>query len=96
LKFQTEDPEFWPDHPEPFAAYVHRLSIRREFAGRNISHAMLSWEVEHARTRGKGYLRLDCEAGRPRLRALYENFGFIHHSDKQVGPYFVARYEYKI
>jgi hypothetical protein len=27
---------------------------------------------------------------------VYENFGFQHHSDRQVGAYFVARYEYKI
>ncbi|MEH2214010.1 MAG: hypothetical protein V7K84_25930, partial [Nostoc sp.] len=42
------------------------------------------------------YLRLDCDASRPRLRAVYERFGFRHHSDKQVGAYFVSRYEYKI
>jgi hypothetical protein len=41
-------------------------------------------------------LRLDCEASRPRLRAVYEGFGFRHHSDRQVGPYFVSRYEYAL
>ena len=33
---------------------------------------------------------------RDRLRAVYERFGFQHHSNRQVGPYFVARYEVKI
>jgi hypothetical protein len=30
---------------------------------------------------------------RPRLRAVYERHGFRHHSDRQVGPHFVSRYE---
>ena len=34
---------------------------------------------------GFRYLRLDCVAT-PRLRAVYERFGFEHHSDRQVGP----------
>jgi hypothetical protein len=28
--------------------------------------------------------------------ALYEGFGFQFHSFRQVGPYYVARYEYPI
>jgi hypothetical protein len=35
---------------------------------------------------------LDCEASRPRLRAVYERFGFRHLDDRQVGPYYVSRY----
>jgi hypothetical protein len=41
-------------------------------------------------------VRLDCEASRPRLRAIYDQFGFIHHSDRKVGPYLVSRYEYDV
>lgn len=47
-------------------------------------------------TLGLRYLRLDCEASRARLRALYERIGFRFHSNKLVGPYFVARYEYDV
>lgn len=96
LRFQTEDKFFWPDHPENDSVYLHRLAIRRSFAGGKLSHAMLAWAVERARSLGKKNLRLDCLASRPALRAIYENFGFIHHSDRQAGPYFVARYEHKI
>ena len=96
LKFQTEDNLFWPDLSYPDAAYIHRVAVRRSFAGLKISHRILAWAVAHARSLGKSYLRLDCEAARPGLRAVYENFGFDHHSDRQVGPYFVARYEYKL
>jgi GNAT superfamily N-acetyltransferase len=93
IKFQLSDPEFWPDLPEGEAAFIHRLAVRREFAGGVVSSALLRWAVERASSLGRRFLRLDCEASRPRLRNVYEQFGFRHHSDRQVGPYFVARYE---
>lgn len=96
VKFQLEDAEFWPDLPPGESAFVHRLAVRRSFAGGEVSAALLNWALERARALGKKYLRLDCEASRPKLRALYERFGFMHHSDRQVGPYFVSRYEHRI
>jgi GNAT superfamily N-acetyltransferase len=96
IKFQLEDPEFWPDLPQGESAFVHRLAVRRRFAGGEVSSALLNWTLERARSLGKKYLRLDCEASRLKLRALYERFGFVHHSDRQAGPYFVSRYQYKI
>lgn len=96
IKFQLEDREFWPDVPQVESAFVHRLAVKRRFAGGVISSALLRWAVERARSLGRAYLRLDCEASRPKLRAVYEDFGFVHHSDRQVGPYFVSRYEYPV
>jgi len=96
VKFQLEDDLFWPDVSRTESAFVHRLAVRRQFAGGGISSALLSWAVERARSFGRDYLRLDCEASRPKLRAVYERFGFVHHSDRQVGPYFVSRYEYRV
>ncbi len=96
VKFQLEDPEFWPDRPGDNAAYIHRLGVRRKFAGGRISSALMTWAVSRARELGKDVLRLDCDADRVALRAVYEGFGFRYHSDRQVGPYFVARYEYPL
>ena len=96
VKFQLEDSLFWPDVPQMQSAFVHRLVVRRRFAGGGISSALLSWAAERARSLGRDYLRLDCEASRSQLRAVYERFGFRHHSDRLVGPYFVSRYEYKV
>jgi GNAT superfamily N-acetyltransferase len=96
VKFQLEDSLFWPDVSPKQSAFVHRLAVKRHFAGGNISSALLRWAVEKTRSLGREYLRLDCEASRDRLRAIYERFGFRHHSDRQVGPYFVSRYEYKV
>ena len=96
VKFQLDDPVFWPDMPGNDSAYVHRLAVRRSFAGAGLSAALLGSAAERARAQGRRFLRLDCPASRPRLRAVYERFGFRHHSDRRVGPYFVARYEYDL
>ncbi|HEV2328749.1 MAG TPA: GNAT family N-acetyltransferase [Verrucomicrobiae bacterium] len=96
MKFQLEDIEFWPDVSQGQSVFVHRLAVKRRFAAGMISSALLNWAVARARALGKVYLRLDCEASRPKLRAVYERFGFTHHSNRRVGPYFVSRYEYLV
>ena len=96
IRFQLEDRLFWPDVPQDDSAFVHRLAVRRRFAGGEVSSALLLWAIARTHALGRRYLRLDCEASRARLRAIYECIGFRFHSDKQVGPYFVARYEYDV
>jgi GNAT superfamily N-acetyltransferase len=96
LKFQLEDPVFWPDASHEDAAYVHRLAVRRRYAGRGLSAELLRWAAERTHTLGRRLLRLDFEASRQRLREIYERFGFRHHSDAQVGTYLVSRYEYDV
>jgi GNAT superfamily N-acetyltransferase len=96
IRFQLEDRLFWPDLDAADSAFVHRLAVRRAFAGQGISTALLEWAVDRARTLGKQYVRLDCDADRSRLRAVYERFGFRLHSYRQVGSYYVSRYELQI
>ena len=93
VKFQLEDQLFWPDLPAGEAAFVHRLAVDRDHAATGVGEALLNWAAKETRSIGRKFLRLDCEASRPRLRAFYERCGFRHHSDRQVGPYFVSRYE---
>lgn len=96
VRYQLEDERFWPDVPMGEAAYLHRLAVSRAFAGRGIATALLDWAAARTRELGRTYLRLDCEASRPQLRGLYERYGFRHHSDREVGPYFVSRYELRV
>ena len=96
VKFQTEDLEYWPDINQADSAFLHRLAVRRSLAGGAVSTQIFQWAIEYSRKLGRHFLRLDCVADRPRLRSVYENFGFKHHSDRQVGSRFVARYEYEI
>lgn len=92
VRFQLDDPQFWPDLEEAESAFVHRLIVRRAFKGQGVSTALLDWAASHARTLGKRFLRLDCDAARPKVRAVYERYGFRLHDYRQVGAYYVARY----
>ena len=97
IRFQLDDQLFWPDLADPSeSAFIHRLAVRRAFAGQGVSTALLQWAVDRARSMGKRYLRLDCDDERVRLRGVYERFGFRVHSHRQVGSYYVARYEYEL
>jgi GNAT superfamily N-acetyltransferase len=96
MKFELEDPDFWPDMSRDDACYVHRLAVRRPYAGLGLSAALLGFAAQRTEELGRAFLRLDCESSRARLRALYESFGFAYHSDRQVGPYHVSRYEYRV
>ena len=96
VRFQLEDQLFWPDLAGDDSAFIHRLVVRRRYKGHGVSTALLQWAVSRARSIGKSYLRLDTDASRPKLRQLYEGFGFQFHSFRQVGAYYVARYEYPL
>ena len=96
VRFQLEDQLFWPDLTRDDSAFIHRLVVRRRYRGLGVSTALMQWAASRARELGKRYLRLDCDANRPKLRTLYERFGFQFHSFRQVGAYYVARYEYQL
>jgi GNAT superfamily N-acetyltransferase len=96
VRFQLEDRLFWPDLEGTDSAFIHRLVVRRRYKGLGVSIALMQWAVSHARSLGKSYLRLDTDASRPKLRELYERFGFQFHSFREVGPYYVARYLYPL
>lgn len=93
FKYQREDPEIWPDAVPAEAAYIHRVAICRRYAGSALAAVMLHAAAARAQQEGCRYLRLDCDAARPRLRAVYERCGFTFHSDHVLGSYHVARYQ---
>ena len=96
VRFQLEDKLFWPDVAQDDSAFIHRLAVRRCFAGGEISSALILWAIAHTHKLGRRYLRLDCEASRAGLREIYERMGFRFHSNREVGSYYVARYEYDV
>jgi GNAT superfamily N-acetyltransferase len=96
IMFQLEDPEFWPDAVPGEAAYVHRLAVRRRFAGGQVSSLLLDWSREKTRLLGRTYLRMDTETPRFKLRAMYERYGFQYHSERNMGRFSVIRYQYRV
>lgn len=96
VRFQLEDRLFWPDVTPGESAFIHRLAVRREYAGGAVSTALMDWARDHAQTLGRRWLRLDAAADRLALRRVYERYGFQFHSERRVGPYLVARYQIEL
>jgi GNAT superfamily N-acetyltransferase len=84
VKFQTEDLEYWPDIIQSESAFLHRLAVRRRFAGGEVSTQIFQWAIDRTKELGRHFVRLDCVADRPRLRSVYEKFGFKHHNAQKL------------
>ena len=95
-RFQEEDTLFWPESPTSEATYIHRLSVRRAFAGKGIASMLIQHATEMTKAKNRRFLRLDCDSTRPKLRTFYEGLGFRFHSLKQIGDFSAARYELKL
>ncbi len=95
VRFQTADLEYWDDVPHTDSAFVHRVAVKRNFAGKGVAIAMLDWAKSQAKLLNKRYLRLDCDQ-REKLINFYESQGFKFHSEKIRKPYTVNRYEFEI
>lgn len=96
MVLQEEDRTFWPDVPPGESLFVHKLAVVRRYGGRGLSRSMLDAARDLALATGKAYLRLDCAAGRPRLRGLYESYGFRCVGEGRVGPFDTAFYELRL
>jgi ribosomal protein S18 acetylase RimI-like enzyme len=92
ITLQARDTPLWAGIPGD-ALYVHGLTAARAFAGQEIGRALLRWAEDMARERGRAYLRLDCNADNPALRAYYERAGFVHCGDVQLAHRQASRYE---
>src|SRR6185312_15161044 len=75
LTLQWEDKKFWGDVSED-AIYVHRIAIRRAYAGKGLGLRLLQWAESMVAKAGKTYLRLDCMAENAALCEYYERAGF--------------------
>lgn len=93
LVLQREDPWVWPEARPGEALYVHRLSVAPGFTGRGLAARLLDHAVRETRGAGRPFLRLDTGADRPKLRALYEGYGFRFVEEKPRTHYVAAKYE---
>lgn len=93
VRLDLEDAYFWPEIERGSSLYVHKLAVRRAWAGHGVPVQLLDFALERARSLGRPFLRLDCVADRAPLRALYERFGFSLHSVIHKGERGFARYE---
>jgi GNAT superfamily N-acetyltransferase len=96
FRLQSRDPAFWPEIPDGTSAYLHKLAVLPDEQGRGFAHELLANAVTLTRERGFRFLRLDCVAGRPKLRAVYVRFGFRHHSQVNIGKRLFDRFEFDV
>lgn len=73
---QWRDMLYWPMIGDDESGFIHKLCVRRKFAGHGLPRFMVDYAVEECRTKGIHFLRLDTDAGRPKLCGLYERLGF--------------------
>jgi protein-tyrosine phosphatase len=92
LTLQSVDQRVWPEAPED-ALYVHGLMVSRSHIGEGIGLRLLDWASEQVVAAGRAYLRLDCLAKNPVLRAYYERAGFTYRGTIRWKAYEGARYE---
>lgn len=93
MRLDLEDPHYWPEIAAGSSVYMHKLAVRRAWAGQGVSTALLRFARERTQVLQRPWLRLDCVADRQGLRSLYEGFGFVLHSEVQKGTWALARYE---
>jgi ribosomal protein S18 acetylase RimI-like enzyme len=73
------DPEFWNESDSPSdAVYVHRMIVRRSFAGRGIGKTLLLLAEAIARHLGRSWVRLDAWSTNEALHSYYRSVGFEH------------------
>ena len=93
FRLQARDPSFWPEIPEGTSTCLHKLAVPPEGQGQGLAHMLLHHAVEITQSKGLRFLRLDCMGGRPKLRAIYESFGFCHHSQIVLWGQVFERFE---
>ncbi len=94
---QESDPYYWPEIQDDSSLFLHKLAVLRKFKGRGVSHQMFRWAAGYAKRQGKSWLRLNCDGGRPKLRQVYDSFGFGFVGRGPVGEFEdVARYEMRV
>jgi len=78
------DSKYWSEIPQGESLYIHKLAVKREFAGKGISKELINFAKKLSLKNGINSLRLDCNLQRNKLRMLYENEGFVYVDRKNL------------
>lgn len=92
---QWADPLFYADVPANTAGFIHKVAVRRPFAGQNLFQVMLDFCRERCLERGIREIQLETDADRPVLLRFYERYGFMPTHQKvmhEFGQTFNCQY----
>ncbi len=91
------DPTYWPDIPKGQSLFLHKLAVRRIFAGKGFSKELIDFAINLAHNYHINTIRLNCNQHRSKLRAVYENEGFLCAEEKTFhGKHDTALYVYHV
>lgn len=75
------DKKYWPDLKTKEALFIHKLAVKREFAGNGVSTQLIEYAKKMAENQNIKDVRLDCNRDRKKLRSLYEKQGFKYFKE---------------
>jgi GNAT superfamily N-acetyltransferase len=83
FRLSYTDVLYWGENND-VAAYVHSLTVTKEFAGHKLGEFILSYIEQHLKGNNIYTFRLDCNAGNKWLCNYYESQGFVKVGEKQM------------
>ena len=81
---QWEDPLYWPEFAAEVSGFLHKLAIRRAFAGQHLFVHILDFCKQECLKKDIHTLRLDTDFQRPKLMQFYEKHGFSQVKRKAI------------
>lgn len=76
------DPTYWPNIAKGESLYLHKVAVKRIFAGKGFAKELIDFTKNLAINRSINTIRLNCNKHRSKLRAVYEKEGFICVGEK--------------
>ena len=71
-----QDPYIWGEKDKDPSVYIHRIVTHPDFHGRNYVVKIIDWAKQHAKEKGKRFLRMDTWGDNPKLNDYYIKCGF--------------------
>ena len=83
-RLAESDVEYWPDHDDGSALYLHKLAVEPAWRGKGFARFVVEQSKGQARILKRRFLRLDYRRDREKLGVLYRGLGFVPHSVVEV------------
>jgi ribosomal protein S18 acetylase RimI-like enzyme len=70
------DSILWREKENGDAIYLHRVIANQEYKGQQQFQKVLDWSINHAKAKGRKFIRLDTWASNKKIISYYTSFGF--------------------
>lgn len=70
------DKVIWRHHDNNDSIYLHRIVVNPQFKGRRLFGEILTWSLDHIKSKGLLHVRMDTWQVNTRIIEYYKTFGF--------------------